>query len=260
MKYFQVIKIKNAPIICNIPHSSVRVPPEFARDFSLSKNELKREASRMADLYSAELFKPLLKHCGGIIANFSRIVVDIERFEDDKKENMAKVGMGALYTKSESGKTIRQLTATTKNHCLDALYRPYHKAFNRLVQRCLDKFGRCLILDCHTFPSIVRRYEIDKKPRRPDICLGKDNFHTPTDILENLKNNFSRKFTVNINRPFSGTVVPLEYYQKNKSVRSIMIEVNRKLYMNEKTFHKTTNFKKIAAIVCKNIMNSLKDA
>ena len=84
MKYFQLIKIKDTPIICNIPHSSIRIPAEFARDFSLPKNELKREATRIADIYSDELFAPLLSHFGGIIANFSRIVVDVERFENDK--------------------------------------------------------------------------------------------------------------------------------------------------------------------------------
>lgn len=260
MKNFDVIKLKNAPIICNIPHSSTRIPPEFARDFSLSKNELTREASRMADLYSAELFKPLLKRCGGIIANFSRIVADVERYEDDKNESMAQAGMGALYTKAESGKTIRRLTSAARNHCLNVLYRPYHKALNRLVKTCMDKFGRCLILDCHTFSSIARRYETDKMANRADICIGSDNFHTPAVILENLKKNFSRKFTVGINIPFAGTIVPLEYYQRNKSVQSIMIEVNRKLYMNEKTFYKTVDFKKNAAIVCQTIADSLKNA
>ena len=42
-------------------------------------------------------------------------------------------------------------------------------------------------------------------------------------------------FVVNINHPFSGAVVPLAFYKKNPGVMSVMIEINRKLYMNEET-------------------------
>jgi N-formylglutamate amidohydrolase len=257
MKNFRVIKIKNVPIICNIPHSSTRMPVEFARDFCLSKNELHHEALRMADLYSDELFRPLLKNLGGIIANFSRIVADVERFENDKDENMAKFGMGALYTKSSTGKTIRHLTTAAKNSCLNSLYRPYHRTLTRLVKQCLKKFGKCLILDCHTFPATPRPYESDKKPHRPDICLGSDGFHTTPQILKDLQQNFSDNFTVEINRPFAGTMVPLEYYGKNKNVQSIMIEVNRELYMNEKTFRKIRGFKKTSLMICEAITDQI---
>ncbi len=52
-------------------------------------------------------------------------------------------------------------------------------------------------------------------------------------------------FTVKYNEPFKGSIVPLKYLNKNKNVQSIMIEVRRDLYMNEKTGKKIRNFKKI---------------
>jgi N-formylglutamate amidohydrolase len=51
-----------------------------------------------------------------------------------------------------------------------------------------------------------------------------------------------QKFSVATNRPYKGTLVPSEYYKKNKSVWSIMIEVNRKWYMNEETGEKNILF------------------
>jgi N-formylglutamate amidohydrolase len=54
------------------------------------------------------------------------------------------------------------------------------------------------------------------------------------DILER---NFKEiGYSVKINTPFSGSIVPLGFYKKEKKVISVMIEVNRKLYMNEETF------------------------
>ena len=33
-----------------------------------------------------------------------------------------------------------------------------------------------------------------------------------------------------LDSPFAGTIVPMKYYEKDKRVYSVMIEVNRKLY------------------------------
>ena len=38
--------------------------------------------------------------------------------------------------------------------------------------------------------------------------------------------------TVGINRPFAGCIVPLKYYRKDSRVMSVMIEINRRLYIN----------------------------
>jgi N-formylglutamate amidohydrolase len=35
------------------------------------------------------------------------------------------------------------------------------------------------------------------------------------------------------NEPFSGTIIPLKHYRKDQRVQSLMIEINRKLYLNE---------------------------
>jgi N-formylglutamate amidohydrolase len=51
--------------------------------------------------------------------------------------------------------------------------------------------------------------------------------------------------------------VPTKFYQKDARVQSIMIEVNRKLYMNEKTGEKTQNFndfKQTLALIVKNLL------
>jgi len=49
-------------------------------------------------------------------------------------------------------------------------------------------------------------------------------------------------WTYEVNRPFSGTIVPIDFYRKDKRVSSIMVEVNRRLYMDEGTGEKSTSF------------------
>lgn len=82
---------------------------------------------------------------------------------------------------------------------------------------------------------------------RPDICIGADEYHTPQKLTDIIKLQFeSLGYSVEINSPFSGSIVPSKYYKQDKRVVSIMIEVNRKLYMNEETFLKSKQFNTIS--------------
>ena len=101
---------------------------------------------------------------------------------------------------------------------------------------------------------------IDKsKFERINKELGIDKFHTPKELIKSLVSNFQKNnFSVKVNYPYKGTIVPLKYFQKNKKVNSILIEVNRKLYMNEESFEKKRNFNQMSNKICKIIIDSTK--
>ena len=82
------------PIIANIPHSSIFIPQELNGSFLLNNDDLQKELLRMTDFYTDEIFS-CVTELGGIsvIYTYSRLVLDPERFRDDKKERMADKGM-----------------------------------------------------------------------------------------------------------------------------------------------------------------------
>ncbi len=265
MQYIKIAKIKQYPVVCNIPHSSIVVPGLMMEDFDIDKKDFKQEVLKLADLYTDELFAGLLTDYAGVVAKVSRVATDIERFENDKQEVMARVGMGALYTNSTAGEVIRKFNAKRRGELLNIVYRPYHKQLTTLTAESLKKFKQCVILDCHSFPSIPDKHELNQSLKRKDIdiCLGVDDFHTPNRLYQLLKKNFELAgFSVKKNNPYIGTIVPLKYYRKDKQVASVMIEINRKLYMNEKTFKKLKGFeglkKKIENIVLTSLEEYLK--
>lgn len=257
MKYIDILDKKESKIILNIPHGSCDIPKKFLPEFVLSKDQLDFEKKVMADLYTDEIYIKLFKKFGGIISRISRIVVDIERFKIDKDEPMSNVGMGVLYTKTSTGKKLRLISQGKREEYIKDVYDKYHKSLTELVSDRLNKFNECLIIDCHSFPSTPRIYESDQKNNRPDICLGVDNFHTPNKLKKILKSNFEKVgFRVKYNSPFSGTIVPSPFYKKNKKVCSVMIEINRRLYMSEDTFSKHKSFKSFSKKICEIIENS----
>jgi N-formylglutamate amidohydrolase len=49
---------------------------------------------------------------------------------------------------------------------------------------------------------------------------------------ESIQTNPHTGYSVEINAPYQGTIVPAKHYKKDPNVHSIMIEVNRRLYMD----------------------------
>ena len=54
-------------------------------------------------------------------------------------------------------------------------------------------------------------------------------------------------YSVAVDAPFAGALVPLASYRKDKRIMSVMIEVNRRLYMDEHSGSKAQNFAKVRA-------------
>jgi N-formylglutamate deformylase len=237
-------------IIFHVPHSSTYIPEHFLDHFSLIGEQLEEELRRMTDWHTADLFATAIE-VHGVSAEFpvSRLLVDPERFPDDDHECMAAVGMGVLYNMTSDQKELRRTEYTTGEHRSDLLseyYFSHHEAFSQKVGEELDRSGSVLIVDCHSFPSKPLPYELDQNPDRPDICIGTDDFHTPNQLSETLRKAFAEKgYNVQLNAPFSGAIVPLQFYQSNSAIKSVMIEVNRKLYMDEVTTKKNTTFQAI---------------
>ena len=110
--------------------------------------------------------------------------------------------------------------------------------------------GRGLIIDCHSFSSHPLACDVDQTPERPDFCIGSVEFHTApslvhavTDAIEALdRGGNGRSYTVLENRPYAGSIVPADSYGRDPRVCSVMIEVNRALYINETSGEQSAEF------------------
>ena len=90
--------------------------------------------------------------------------------------------------------------------------------------------------------------EADQDPDRPDVCLGTDPFHTPAALVDALRSALAHEgFRVAVDRPFSGSLVPLRWYGTDPRVTSVMLEIRRGTYMDEATGEPRPAFDDVAA-------------
>jgi N-formylglutamate deformylase len=163
---------------------------------------------------------------------YNRIFCDVERLPDEMEPQFVN-GRGFYYTKTDDGHVLREENEQHKAFVFEKYYKVHHQIFEQKVQDKLDKIGFVNIVDCHSFSDVPFISDFDKFLPRPDVCIGVDEFHTPKSTINELKKACDKfEFSFKINEPYVGTIVPLKFYQKEGKVKSIMIEINRKLYMN----------------------------
>ena len=246
----------NSNIIINIPHSSTYIPEPFLEGVAINKEELQQEVELLTDLYTDDLFAN--KDCNIIRADISRIVCDMERFRDDSKEQMSNVGMGVIYTQTSKGKKLIEFDSEYRNTILKEYYDSYYNKFEELTSSILNRYGRCIIIDGHSFSvELLKRLGIPYK-NSPDICIGFDDEFCDSDILNILKQHFEKNgLAVALNYPYVGSIVPNRYYNKKDSrVKSLMIEVNKSIYLDDNN-QKNANYSKIKIIIQKAIKKVL---
>jgi N-formylglutamate deformylase len=229
-------------MILHIPHASRSVPEDVRDQIVLSDGDLDAELTLITDAFTDELF--FLPEATTVRFPISRLVVDVERFPDDADEPMSRVGMGMIYTRTAHGNRLRRtLRSHETGHLVAQYYEPHHRRLLAAVQDELAQQNRALIVDCHSFPSHPLPCDEDQSFPRPEVCIGTDSFHTPAALIQVTAHSFREMgYSMGIDRPYAGSMVPMAFYKQDRRVASIMIEVNRALYMDELAGTKTGRF------------------
>jgi N-formylglutamate amidohydrolase len=220
----------------------------------------------MTDHFTHALFAEPNNDSNVVRAPVSRLVVDVERFSDDTQESMAKRGMGAVYeVTSHLASLRRSLTQDERLMLMKNWYRPHHERLEARVTNCIDRYGKCFVLDAHSFPNAPLPYEMAEPATvRPDICIGTDPFHTPPELAKAFVEAFNEHgWTVAVNDPFAGALVPASRYGRDSRVAAVMVEINRDLYLDAPSATPKVDFAQVASQIrtcCANALAKYEDA
>lgn len=247
-----------APIIFNSPHSGAHYPPSFLKASRIDLAALRRSEDSFMD----EMIAPL-SEAGFPVArvNFPRSYVDVNRepyeldprmfdgrlpsFANTRSMRVAG-GLGTIPRVVGDGQEIyrERLDIDEGLMRIDLLYKPYHRALRRLIAKTHQMFGAVVLVDCHSMPSVgVAR---DEK-RRPDIVIG-DRYGTScaTEISSAVEDAFiNLGYSVGRNKPYAGGFITEHYGHPASGMHTIQIELNRAIYMNERTRERGPYFRKV---------------
>ena len=221
-----------SPVVLHVPHAARRLTPEARAGLLLDDDQLAEELDHLTDAgtdriaaraATAARVRPWM-----FVNRWSRLVVDPERFPDEREE-MRAVGMGAVYTHGHAGRRLRHDDPVRDAALIRDYFEPYAAGMTTLVADRLAAVGRVVVIDVHSYPAVALPYELHGDGPRPQICLGTDGFHTPAALVEAAEVAFEG-FEIGRNTPFAGCYVPLEHYGVRVEVSALMIEIRRDVY------------------------------
>jgi N-formylglutamate amidohydrolase len=249
-----------APIIFNSPHSGSVYPDDFLIASRIDLPTLRRSEDSFMDELIADLSRrgfPVVR------VKFPRSYVDVNRepYELDPRMFSGRLpsfantrsmrvagGLGTIPRVVGDGQEIYRERLAVEDALLriETLYKPYHRALRRLINRVHQTFGTVVVVDCHSMPSIgVSRDE----PRRPDVVIG-DRYGTSCaqllpDIVEATMGRLG--YSVGRNKPYAGGFITEHYGNPASGLHAIQLELNRAIYMDERRREKSPRFAQVAA-------------
>jgi N-formylglutamate amidohydrolase len=249
------------PVVFASPHSGTDYPESFIQASKLDAKALRKsEDSFIDEIYAAapQYGAPL------IYALFPRAYIDPNRepfeldpdmFDGDLPSYVnahsprVAAGLGTIARVVANGADIYRdkLNFSEAARRINALYRPYHRALQELIETTRQKFGWCLLIDCHSMPSIGGPMDLDMGKTRVDFVLG-DCFGASCDpaISDHVDVMLAQgNHAVTRNAPYSGGYTTVHYGRPNVGVHVLQIETNRALYMNEETYERLSGIKEL---------------
>lgn len=240
---------QTVPLVFASPHSGRDYPGAFVAGSALDPILLRRsEDSFVDEIFGAapELGAPLLR------ALFPRAFVDPNRepyeldpamFEDqlpsfaNTKSPRVQAGLGTIARVVANGAEIYggKLRYAEAQGRINLFYKPYHAALERLIDETRAQFGFCILIDCHSMPSIGGPTDNDPGQARVDFILG-DCFGVSCSarLTEVTEFELSRLgYMVTRNNPYAGGFTTRHYGRPRNGVHALQIEINRTLYMVE---------------------------
>ncbi|HMK67754.1 MAG TPA: N-formylglutamate amidohydrolase [Stellaceae bacterium] len=254
---------QQVPLVCASPHSGNEYPAEFLAASRLDPLTLRRSEDSFVDEIfggALELGAPLLS------ARFPRAYLDPNRepfeldplmFEDalpdyvNSRSPRVQVGLGTIARVVATGDEIyaRKLSCSDALQRIERLYRPYHQALRQLLTATRERFGGYLLVDCHSMPSTAGPGERDFRRSGIDIVLG-DCHGTACHpmVTETAQRVLASKgYRVTRNAPYAGGFTTVHYGAPQSGRHCLQIEINRALYMDERSMERKPFLRQLAA-------------
>ena len=244
--------MQSTPLVFASPHSGRNYPRHFIAAARLDANNLRRSEDSFVDELFADapaLGAPLLA------ATFPRAYCDPNRemweldptmFADDlppwvnTTSPRVGAGLGTLARVVATGETIYRdkLPFREAEFRVASCWKPYHDALVTLIAETRQRFGACLLIDCHSMPAHNGR------GTAPDFVLGDAHGTACAPRITRLVEQTlaALGYDVRRNDPYAGGYVTRHYGRPREGVHALQIELARSLYMDEARFQRTPGF------------------
>ncbi len=250
------------PVVVDVSRSGREYPEEFRSqvpftalhdNVSMYVDELWSEAPNLGATMLYACFPSFW-----IDANRNELDIDAELIDSEwpvpLQPTVSKRGLGLLKSKSRYGEPVheRKLTVAEVMERLEKYHRPYFAELAQNIERLKSAWGFAYQLSCHCMSAVGAPTHPDAGQPRADFCIGNLNGKTASpEFMTFVQNAITGLgYSCTVNTPYTGGELNARFGDPGR-VESIMVEINKKLFMDVKTFKKKPEFGRVKADVTK---------
>jgi N-formylglutamate amidohydrolase len=245
------------PLVLDSPHSGSLYPEDFTFCCPLAI------LRRAEDAYVDELFGAAPDHGATLIAAvFPRSYLDVNRAADDLDPGLLAAGwpkglplhpvtrVGLVRRFAQPGVPIydRKLHPNEVLTRVEHYHAPYHRTVDEACDRLHGDFGAVWHINCHSMPSTGNR-QLGRKGEHGDFVLGDRDGTTCdgafTDFVAHALRGMG--YEVHVNDGYKGVELVRRQGRPAERRHSLQIEIDRALYMDQRTLEKNAGFDALKA-------------
>jgi N-formylglutamate deformylase len=234
-------------VIFASPHSGRDYTPDFLARSVLDPLTLRSSEDAFVD----RLFAPATDFGATLIAaRAPRAWIDFNRAAEELDPALIEgvsrtppsprisAGLGVVPRVVANGRAIYRgkLSRVKADARVATAWAPYHGALRDAMERTRARFGRTILIDCHSMPHEALEGAVRGSGPRPQVVLG-DRFGTAAsgDVVERIEAAFAATgLRVARNAPFAGAYVAEHYGRPAQGWHVVQVEIDRALYMDER--------------------------
>ena len=243
------------PVLVDVSRSGREYPPEFRSPLPFT------EVHDNVSMYVDDLCAAAPEYGATLLyACFPNTFIDTNRSAADVDEGLiegkwpgpialsdfTQRGLGLIKRFSRYGTEMqeRKLTVAELEERLANYHEPYHRELGRILAGMRAASGTAVQLSFHCMSAVGAPTHADPGQPRADFCIGDINGKTCTPelfelvarTLQGLGHSVSRNF------PYYGGELTRRHSNPAAGTDSIFIEINKRLFIDTKTFRKTDGY------------------
>ena len=253
---------KLSSVVFASPHSCSDYPEEFLKQSQLDEHAIRSSEDAFVDrLFSCapEFGSPLL------LAGVPRAYLDMNRSADELDPALIEgvrrqghnpriaSGLGVIPRVVANGRAIYRgkISRAEAAIRIQDYWKPYHAVLQNVLNQAHAEFGEAILIDCHSMPHEAMEGSSRNRGGMPEVVLG-DRFGAAAgrDVVDRIEACFSvAGLNVTRNAPFAGAYVTQAYGRPSRRQHAIQIEIDRSLYMNERTIEPAPHFEEVVGLL-----------
>ena len=250
------------PVLVDVSRSGREYPPEFRSPLPFT------EVHDNVSMYVEDLCAAAPEYGATLLyACFPNTFIDTNRSAADVDEGLiegkwpgpialsdfTQRGLGLIKRFSRYGTEMqeRKLTVSELQARLANYHEPYHRELARILAGMREASGRAVQLSFHCMSAVGAPTHADPGQARADFCIGDLHGKTCTPELFDLvaRTLQDRGHSVSRNFPYYGGELTRRHADLAAGTQSVFIEINKRHFIDTRTFKKTEGYGAIKATV-----------